>query len=154
MEMQIPIHHPKFEGMTVELVKKGLFSPPGVVVDGTSLNPKESVHTVKTVDGASVTIEMRGSLIDPLPKLTVDGETYLLAPALRWYEWMWLAMPILLVFAGGAIGGGIGGVAFYGNLLIFRSSKNTFAKYGATALVSLAAVLVWFFVGTSIHLAL
>jgi len=33
-----------------------------------------------------------------------DGQTITLVSPLRWYEYAWMSLPLLLVFAGGALG--------------------------------------------------
>jgi len=63
--------------------------------------------------------------------------------SLEWYEHVWIALPIVLVFVGGAIGGACGGAAWAVNRSIFLKVQNPVLRYVFTGLVSAAAVVVW-----------
>lgn len=62
---------------------------------------------------------------------------------LRWYEQLWIALPIALVSVGGAIGGACGGAAWAINQKVFQKLENPFLKYVVTGLISGAAVILW-----------
>ena len=83
------------------------------------------------------------------PRLIIDGgevkaQTIELARPLAWYEYLWMAIPIALVFVGGGLGALFGLVAVYSSARIFRSDRGTAAKYGLSALISLGAALAFF----------
>jgi len=61
--------------------------------------------------------------------VVIGDETVLLARPLAWYEYVWVGLPVLLVFAGGALGALVGVVATYTSARIFRSDRGAFAKY-------------------------
>ena len=65
---------------------------------------------------------------------------------LYWYEYGWMALPILLAFAGGGLGALVGLGAAHLNSRIFWSDRAVWLRYVLTALVSLAAVGVFFIV--------
>ncbi|WP_263523493.1 hypothetical protein [Flavobacterium sp. SH_e] len=52
--------------------------------------------------------------------LNIDGKKYPMANKLKWYEYIVGALPIGLLFSGGAIGGAIGGTATVINYTFFR----------------------------------
>ena len=49
---------------------------------------------------------------------------------------MWIALPILLLFVGGALGGIVGALGLTTNARIVRSKMNGLAKFALTAAVS------------------
>jgi hypothetical protein len=67
-------------------------------------------------------------------------------PKLTWYQHVWLALPIFLVFVGGAIGGACGGAAWAINQSVFQKTKDPFLRYLWTGLISVAAFALYFFV--------
>jgi hypothetical protein len=65
-------------------------------------------------------------------------------PQLVWYQQLWIGWPIILVFAGGLLGGVCGGAAWGINQKVFKSAENPAMKYLLTGLISFAAVIVYF----------
>ncbi len=65
--------------------------------------------------------------------------------ALTWYQHVWLGLPILLVFVGGAIGGACGGAAWGINQVVFQKTKHPVLRYVWTGLISVAAFVVFIF---------
>ena len=61
----------------------------------------------------------------------------------RRYEYIWIGLPILLVFTGGDLGALVGVVATYASARIFRSDRGALAKYGITALISVVALIAF-----------
>jgi hypothetical protein len=84
-----------------------------------------------------------------VPQLVVEGKTIRAVDPLKWYVWVWIALPILLVFVGGALGGIVGAVGLTTNAKIVRSKMNGLAKFALTAAVSVlvAAALLAALVG-------
>jgi hypothetical protein len=76
------------------------------------------------------------------------------SPKLEWYEQVWIALPFALVFVGGAIGGGCGGLAWGFNKKVFQKVENPTLKYVFTGLISGAAVVVWIIAASTIRRAL
>lgn len=58
---------------------------------------------------------------------------------LRWHEYLWAGLPLLLVLVGGAIGGLVGATAANYNVKLFRSDTPKVTKYVLTGLISLMA---------------
>jgi hypothetical protein len=93
-------------------------------------------------------------LVDPVPTLKIDGEAVNLLEPLQWYEYAWSGLPILLVFAGGALGGLVGGVATMANGRLFRSERGQIAKYGLAGLITAAAVMVFFVLAVALRVTI
>jgi len=61
---------------------------------------------------------------------------------LKWYEHIAAGWPLILMFVGGAIGGGCGGAAYVINAKIFNSKVATPLKYLFAFLVGVGAVVL------------
>ncbi|GEM_PF-2127838 len=77
------------------------------------------------------------------PWLKANGEDIHLAMPLAWYQWIWIGLPIVLVFTGGMIGGMIGGAATYLNMVIMQAARPAIFRYVATLSVSIASVFCY-----------
>jgi hypothetical protein len=69
-------------------------------------------------------------------------------PQLKWHERVWVGLPFGLVLVGGAVGGACGAAAAACNLRVMRGERPVFQKYLLTALVSLAAVIIYLALAT------
>ena len=96
-------------------------------------------------DGTEVIANWQPAMMGfDMPKLVVDGKVITLAKPIKWYEMVWSALPILLVFIGGAIGSMTGFIGFSANAKVFRSELNTVVKFMLTAGISVLAVIAYF----------
>lgn len=139
--MEIPIEHEAFTGRSLAVRTAGLFKGPRLVIDHKEIKGKKQGYQVRDNSGKEVAIHLKINGIDPIPKVQVDGATIQLARPLTWYEYIWMGLPILLIFAGGALGALTGIAATYTSARIFRSDKSGFVKYLLSALISIAAVM-------------
>ena len=105
---------------------------------------KKGVFEIKDDNGEKRTLELKKSIIDPLPKVHFEGKEYLLDRKLPWYELVWAGSPFLLVFSGGGLGALIGMTATYIGIQIFRSERSTWVKYLTVALSSIGAFILFF----------
>jgi hypothetical protein len=138
--MRYPVRLEGFEGQTIEIQPGGLFSGPKVLVNRQPA-PKGNRRLdviLRRSDGTNVvaTLKHRAFGLD-VPQLVVDGKTIEVARPLKWYAWVWSALPLLLVFAGGALGGVAGFFGLTINAKIFHSQMNGLVKFVLTAIVSL-----------------
>jgi hypothetical protein len=132
---------PGFEGRRIEVEVSNGFNSSRLLVNGqpAPAAPRRGLFLLRRDDGREVTAQFKAGFPDPIPALLVDNQTIRLAEPLAWYEIVWIAFPLVLIFIGGAIGGALGGGATVINAQIMRSQQNTVAKYALCALVSLAA---------------
>jgi len=98
-------------------------------------------------------IQMRYNLLDPIPTIKIGDAAVELAKPLRWFEYAWIGLPMRLVFAGGALGGFVGG----GSNDRQRSDFQKRSHYGceSTALAaatSIAGAAVFFVIAVAIQL--
>jgi len=62
---------------------------------------------------------------------------------LEWYEWIWIGLPVLLVFAGGLLGAIIGLVASRESARVLRGEGSRVAKFFITGFVTLGAIGIY-----------
>jgi hypothetical protein len=142
---------PGFEGQQLE-IDAGAFKKT-LLLNGVKA-PSAGIGQYRLTrnDGREVTTKWASSL-DPAPSIVIDGQTIRTAPPLRWYEIAAVGSPVLLVFAGGAIGGLLGGVAATFNAKLMRSAQPVAVRYiGCIAVACIAAVLYVLLAG-ALHLA-
>jgi hypothetical protein len=142
--MVIPIRLPGMEGQNLALRAAGVFTGAKLMLNGQPVVKQNGSFQLRSNSGSTMAVKLKGRLFDPIPNLIVGGQTIQLAPALAWYQYVWLSIPLLLVFGGGALGGLCGGVAAAMSTRIFRSDLTEGMKYAVTGLMSLAAFITYF----------
>ena len=137
-----PLQLEGFEGQNIEVVPAGFITPAKLLVDGLPAPKGRNLGENRLVrnDGREVIVKWKPQFLD-MPKLVVDGTTIYIVKPLHWYEWVWSALPLILIFTTRAFAGLLGLVAYIVNAKIFRSEMSTLSKYGLSLLVSLAAAL-------------
>lgn len=150
--MEFDIEYTGFENKKLVLKTAGFFSGASISLQGRPIEGKKQTFTVQNNDGQEIEIKLKNNLIDPVPKLEIDGNTIELARPLTWYEYGWMGLPIFLVFAGGLFGALFGLIATYSSGRIFRSNLNIVLKYVLSGCISLLACVLFVIVATIIHL--
>ncbi len=69
---------------------------------------------------------------------------------LVWYQHLWIGWPVILVFAGGLIGGACGGGAWAINQKVFKNTESPVMKYVLTGMISISALLVYFVLAVAV----
>jgi hypothetical protein len=143
--MSIPLQLEGFEGQNIEIVPAGFFTPAKLLVDGMPApkGKRAGENRLTRNDGREVVVTWKPQLLD-MPKLVIDGITINIVKPLRWYEWAWCALPLVLVFTAKAFAGIIGIIAFSINAKIFRSELSVLAKFALGLLVTFLASLVYY----------
>lgn len=150
--MRYEIEHSEFKGKKLAVRSAGWFSGSQVSVDGVSIKERKGAYPVIGDSGAETLVQLRSRFLDPVPKVVIGEEIIELESPLKWYEYLWIGIPILLIIAGGAFGALCGVMATIVSGKIFRGQRGTFAKYGLSALSSLAAAAVYLVFAIIIHL--
>ncbi|NJI74047.1 hypothetical protein HCX49_12620 [Sphingobacterium kitahiroshimense] len=87
----------------------------------------------------------KSSFPDIIPVLQINNLKYNIVEKLKWYQAVLAVMPFSIVFiGGGALGGGIGAVAFMLNLQLLRNDDNGNLKYLKAIGVIIAAFAIYF----------
>lgn len=152
--MEVPLTIEGLEGREVVASVARVLSGPKVLIEGRTAQRgrRRNTFILERNDGAEVSIELKSPLFGAVHAV-VDGKSFELLPSLRWYQYVWLALPLALVLpgvGGGAVGGGLGAAAFIINLRLFRSGQRALSRYAMTGLVTVGAVIVYIAVATLI----
>jgi hypothetical protein len=96
-----------------------------------------------------------GDLIKAFPKhafpdfvrtLEINGIKHQIVEKLKWFQYVLGGLPILLLFAGGTIGGAIGAFGAFTNFNIFREEGSEASKYIKVIGVVLATYTLYFII--------
>lgn len=140
------INAPGFEGRQIVVQGSGWFSGAKIFLDNrpAAKGPKRGTFLLSRNDGQQVEAQLRGTLLDPVPKLVLNGEQIELERPFQWYEWLWICLPIVLLFLGGGLGGLLGGLSLAINARILRAQFGDVGRFLLSGAVSAAAVLFYF----------
>lgn len=141
--MVIPVSLPGFQTQQLAVETAGLLRGPRLLVNGVPAAGKKGVYSVRSDAGAELQVVIKARFPDPVPEMKVGGAPYTLARPLVWYEYAWMGAPVVLVFAGGAIGGLCGATALYVSSRVFRSGLGTPMKYILTGFISFCALIAF-----------
>lgn len=111
-------------------------------------NEKGKPFLIPTDNGGFVKAFPHQSLPDFVPTLEINGIKNHVAEKLKWFQYAIGGLPILLLFFGGAIGGGIGAVATSINFNIFRQDGTEISKYAKVIGVILVSYIFYFLLAT------
>jgi hypothetical protein len=146
----IEFQPPGFSNHKLAVRAAGFFRGPQLRIDNAVANKdrtagkgRDAAYWVQKDDGISTVLKLKWNLIDPVPTLRIGENDYLLAPRLRWYEYVWMGLPIVLTFLGGAIGAVIGILGTKVSAEVFRGNSHPVAKYVITGLVSVSCVIAY-----------
>ena len=144
--MQKQIELEGFEGQRIEIQTGGIFTGIKLFVDGEPprRGPKRGEMLLQKTNSDEVLAHWQPVLLGfDLPKLVVDGDAIDLVPPLKPHEVAWSALPILLIFLGGAFGALVGVLGYSNNTKVFRSERSPAVKYLLTAAISAAAGIAY-----------
>lgn len=142
--MDLSFEHDDFQGRDLVVRSAGLFKSARLLIDKVEVAGKRSKFSVRDNMGRTREFKLKMNGIDPVPKVEIDGTAISLVRSLTWYEYLWMGLPIILVFTGGAVGALFGLLAIYASARIFRSERRASNKYALTGVVSLGAVAAFF----------
>jgi hypothetical protein len=147
--MKYPVSIEGFEASQIAVETPGFFASAKLLVNGQPApkGSKRGQYLLHRNDGAEVTAKLKNIFLDPVPQVVInDQQVIKVVEPLKWYQWLWAALPIVLVFIGGALGAVLGLIATSFNTRIFRSDMNVFAQFVIVAVISIAAVVAYFMV--------
>lgn len=143
--MKYPLTINGFEGQSLE-VQTSALAGTKLLVNGQppAKGAKRGEMLLRRTDGTEVTAKWKPVFMGwDTPQLDLGGQVVTVVAPLKWYEWLWSALPVLLVFVGGFIGAVAGVIAVSINTRIFRSPMHGALRYLLTAAVSLITVVVY-----------
>ena len=138
----------KFNKLTVQGSHYGY---PSLFINDKKIKPyrgrfiaRRRKYRVKDDDGTQNEIILKNRLLDAIPLLIINGNKIEIIRSLKWYEYLWIAIPAVLLFIGGAIGAFLGTVGTLTNSLIFRKFNSKIAKYLLTGTNTAIAYFFFF----------
>lgn len=152
--MRIGIKHPAFKTKRLSVEAATFFAGPKLLLDGVVLKRKGGRYLVASDSAQELPIKILYNFLDPIPKVKIGDGTLELAKPLQWYEYVWIGIPMLLVFAGGALGGFVGAGSTVVNGRIFRSERSTVGKYALAAVTTVAGAAIFFALAIAIQIAI
>jgi hypothetical protein len=114
-------------------------------------NEKGRPFLVRRPDGTQVKVQVKGAPFDYVPKVTVDGQAFLLGRELSMGEHVAGGIPLALVLVGGAIGGLAGALGTMANYRILRADSSKATKAVGIVLVTLISYLAYTVVATMVR---
>lgn len=148
--MQIQVIHNAFHQQKLVVHAARLYRGPRLQLNDEMLTGKSGCYQVVSDSGAPLEVCLKWRFPDPVPKVTVAGESVEIAHPLKWYVYAWCALPALLLFFGDTfgwkahvLGGLLGLVGTYLNLRIMRSEEMALLRYWATILVLMGSYALY-----------
>ena len=141
---------PGFEDHQIVL-KSASFSRAKLLFDGQVITKEKGSKTIPltSMQGLIAKIEMRPSMLDPLPQVWVDNEKLIIAPPMKWYQWAWISIPLIVLIVLGTFVGAIFGIpAMLINIQVFRSRLSRVLQYVVSLLITLLAVILYMVAAT------
>lgn len=154
--MQHLLNLPGFEGRQLVLEEAGWLSGAKLLLDGRAApkGAKRGEYLLRRNDGRDAVAQLKGVFLDPVPYLLLEGRTIRVAEPLQWYQWVWAGMPLVLVAAGGCIGGVCGALAVGLNVRIFRMKMNPVLQFLLTGAISGVALIIVLILAVMLAIAL
>jgi hypothetical protein len=149
--MDLAITHPDFVTQRLVLRTAGIFSGAKLLLNDAAVARTKGTYLVRNDSGAEATVRLKARIADPIPGVMIDDAPVSLAPPLAWYEYAWIALPLSLLFIGGALGGFTGGVAAYASGHVFRSDRSPGVKYALSGLISVGAIVFFLVVAVALR---
>jgi hypothetical protein len=132
-----------FEMETNIFTGKSKLKQNSIVVE--QLVEKGKPFLLKTDEGQELKAFPKNTFPDLATNLEINNQKYRVAKQLQWYEYLVGSLPILLLFVGGAIGGGLGAIATIINYNFFREEDSSqVSKYVKVLGVIILCYLVYF----------
>jgi len=134
----VPVPVKGLEGRIL-LRGRNFFSRPGFIVDGSLRRSVRGLVEVTDETGRVHKLRLRGFPLDPYPRVEADGAIIDVFPKLPGWATAICSVPLLLIVAGGAIGGVLGTFATYGNFRIARIGAPVIVRLALGAIVTVSA---------------
>jgi hypothetical protein len=147
--MKFPFQLSEFPNSDFQLDVDPFLGRNKIYQDGVLLNKltkeKGKPFEVTSKLGANTLIYLKLNAPDIIvPKIMVNGSEVMFVEKLKWWEYVLAWMPLILLFTGGAIGGGIGGATSGLNCVILRKPMSPAKKYALIFFNTIAATAIVF----------
>ena len=144
MKYSVPVEG--FSENQVVIETPGMFSGAKLLLNGQPApkGEKRGQFVLRRDDGTEVTAKFKGMFLDSIPQVVIDDkEVIKVVEPLKWYQWVWAGLPILLIFTGGAIGAIFGVIATSISARVYRSEMATAVQYLLVGVITFVAVMLY-----------
>ncbi|WP_346863763.1 hypothetical protein [uncultured Draconibacterium sp.] len=141
--MEYSINLPQIEKDTLKLVVPQFFGKPKLVYNNIEIPKLNNRYAVNGNNETPYIFALKNNFFDPVPKVEVNNQALQIVQAIKWYEYLWMGLPIVLIFQGGLIGALLGFFASRINISIFRNNKKQIIKYLFTLGISLFVICAY-----------
>jgi hypothetical protein len=144
--MKYPIAVSGCEGQQIEL-SISFWTGEKILVNG--VKAPKGKHRLEYIltrnDGTQTTALLKRQAIGlDVPSVMVDGQEIRVVVPLKWYQWVWLAVPMAILIGSGLAGAILGVIGISVNTRVFRENANPVLNYVLTGLVTGLLYLLFF----------
>ncbi len=141
--MEYIINLPEIDKAELKLIVPKIFGKTKLYLNDFQIPKNNNRYSINNGNDKPILITLKNNYLDPVPKIFVNDNQVHVAKPIKWYEYIWTGLPILLILQGGLLGALMGFIALRLNVSIFRNDKSIFFKYLITLGISLAFVIVF-----------
>ncbi|WP_106543914.1 hypothetical protein [Prolixibacter denitrificans] len=141
--MELPINLPELEDNTLKLIVPRVMGKPKVMYNGREVQKQNNRFSISNGSGQPILITLKNNYLDSVPKVFINDQEKQIVKPLKWYEYIWMGLPILMALQGGILGALLGFVAIRLNSIIFRNDKSQVVKYLTTLGVNVLIVTLY-----------
>ncbi len=154
--MNYPLKIDGFENQDIQYIQNGINASAQILVNGEP--PIASENGLRWLltrdDGKTVQAFFhKRSIFSNGQALEVDGKAYWPEgiTQMKWYQYLWCSIPLVLLFIGGAVGGIFGAIGMFANTRIFYNNElQPTLKYVLTLGISIGVLVLYFVVALAI----
>lgn len=144
------VDSPDFKTNILTLEIESFFTGPVLKLNGAVVKLKRGKATIKDDVWGQREVKLKSKLYD-FPSVVIDKVEYFPVGRMTKLEQVFVILPFCLAGLGGAIGGGLGGVAAYSNSLLMREYKDSILKYVLSLVTTGLAFICWYLVAIMIN---
>lgn len=144
------VDSPDFKTNTLTVEIESFFKGPALKLNGAVVKLKRGKATIKDDSWGQREVTLKTKLHD-LPSVFIDRVEYFPLGRLSKVDQVFVVLPLGLLAVGGAVGGGLGGLAAYSNSLLMREYKDSNLKYVLTLVTSGLAFICWYFIAIMLN---
>jgi len=141
--MEYPINLTELNDNKLKLVVPEFFGKTKIMYNDFEVEKINKRYSINNHSDKPILITLKNNYFDPVPKVFVNEKQIQLVEPLKWYEYVWMGLPLFLAFQGGLLGALLGFIAIRLNSIIFRKDKNQIIKYMTTLGINLLITLIY-----------
>ena len=140
-----PIPAPEFEGRGLAVIYTGWQGEPCLFIDGqpAKAGPKRGQFLLAGEDEQEMIARVYFQNFGVTPIVVIDNKRYRIPSPVKWYGWLWSALPFFLIIIGGPVGALFGAIAFMVSIQLFRSEMPIIRKIIFSFGISFTALVVF-----------